>query len=170
MAIAANQSRTTHASELSAAACELVVDVMGASIAGHRWDDVWPRPVISAWPEEIARLGQGSWRSLTVDAVSSSGFVVHTLEAALWAVGTTSCFEDAIVRAVNLGDDADTVGAVAGQLAGARYGASAIPARWLSMLVKRELVEENADALAAACDADDAVYADADDVDRPTRP
>ena len=170
VAIAASQSRTTHASELSAAACELAVDVMGASIAGHRWDDVWPRPVISAWPEEIARLGQGSWRSLTVDAVSSSGFVVHTLEAALWAVGTTTCFEDAVVRAVNLGDDADTVGAVAGQLAGARYGASAIPARWLSMLVKRELVEDCADALAAACDAVDAVYADADDVDRPTRP
>ena len=103
-------------------------------------------------------------------AVSSSGFVVHTLEAALWAVGTTTCFEDAVVRAVNLGDDADTVGAVAGQLAGARYGASAIPARWLSMLVKRELVEDCADALAAACDADDAVDADADDVDRPTRP
>lgn len=70
--------------------------------------------------------------------VSSSGFYSNTLEAALWAVATTSCSEDAVVQAVNLGDDADTVGAVPGQFAGAVYGEAAIPGRWLEQLAWRE--------------------------------
>ena len=68
----------------------------------------------------------------------ASGYVVHTLEAALWAVGRTECFEDALVLAVNLGEDADTVGAVTGQLAGALYGESGIPRRWLRPLAWQE--------------------------------
>src|SRR4051812_46151751 len=67
-------------------------------------------------------------------AVRGGGYVVDALEAALWAVRTTSSFETAVLAAVNLGDDADTTGAIAGQLAGARYGASAIPARWRGRL------------------------------------
>lgn len=73
--------------------------------------------------------------------IYSSGYVVDTLEAAAWSVETTSTFEDALVLAVNLGGDADTVGAVAGQLAGAKYGLSAIPQRWLSSLAWREGIE-----------------------------
>lgn len=60
--------------------------------------------------------------------------MVHTLEAALWALDTTSTFEDALNKAVNLGDDAESVGAVTGQLAGARYGRGAIPERWTEHL------------------------------------
>jgi ADP-ribosyl-[dinitrogen reductase] hydrolase len=66
--------------------------------------------------------------------VRSGGFYRDTLEAALWAVANTHSFEDAVIQAVNLGDDADTVGAVTGQLAGAFYGYSAIPRRWLEPL------------------------------------
>jgi ADP-ribosyl-[dinitrogen reductase] hydrolase len=68
--------------------------------------------------------------------------VVHTLEAALWAVDTTDSFAAALLKAVNLGDDADSVGAVAGQLAGARYGLSAIPTNWLDALILRETIEK----------------------------
>jgi ADP-ribosyl-[dinitrogen reductase] hydrolase len=67
--------------------------------------------------------------------------VVHTLGAALWAVDTTESFAAALLKAVNLGDDADSVGAVAGQLAGARYGLSAIPTNWLNALILRETIE-----------------------------
>jgi ADP-ribosyl-[dinitrogen reductase] hydrolase len=60
------------------------------------------------------------------------------LEAAFWAVDETKNFEDALILAVNLGDDSDTVGAVTGQLAGALYGYSAIPERWLAPLAWRD--------------------------------
>jgi ADP-ribosyl-[dinitrogen reductase] hydrolase len=73
----------------------------------------------------------------TRDEISSSGYVVSTLEAALWCVHRTSSFEDAIVLAANLGDDSDTVGAVTGQLAGALYGRAGVRERWLAQLAWR---------------------------------
>jgi ADP-ribosyl-[dinitrogen reductase] hydrolase len=79
--------------------------------------------------------------------VSASGFHKNTLEAALWAVASTSSFEDAVIQAVNLGDDADTVGAVTGQLAGAVYGESSIPDRWLDRLAWRNELRELAEML-----------------------
>jgi ADP-ribosyl-[dinitrogen reductase] hydrolase len=79
--------------------------------------------------------------------VSASGFYKDTLEAAQWAVANTGSFEDAVVQAVNLGDDADTVGAVTGQLAGAAYGKGSIPARWLDRLAWKTALEEMAEAL-----------------------
>jgi len=78
------------------------------------------------------------WR--TREEVDNSGWCVSTVEAALWAVAGTSSFEEALLAAVNLGGDADTIGAVAGQFAGAMYGFSAIPARWLAPLAKREAI------------------------------
>lgn len=73
---------------------------------------------------------------------SSSGYVLDTLYCALWALKTTSNFEDAIVAAVNLGGDADTIGAVTGALAGAKYGFDAIPKRWVNALrIKKKLSE-----------------------------
>ena len=72
--------------------------------------------------------------------VKSTGFVVDTLDAARWAFRATDTFEHAIIAAVNLGGDADTIGAVTGQLAGAYYGASAIPARWLDKLAHRDMI------------------------------
>ena len=74
--------------------------------------------------------------------VSASGFYKNTLEAAVWAVSNTTSFEDALIQAVNLGDDSDTVGAVTGQLAGALYGESSIPERWLDRLEWRDELKE----------------------------
>lgn len=68
------------------------------------------------------------------DDISSSGYTVHTLEAAAWSFLTTGSYEEAVVRAANLGSDADTVAAVCGALAGAYYGYSAIPRGWLDTL------------------------------------
>lgn len=62
--------------------------------------------------------------------LANSGWVRHTLESAVWGLSSTESFEEAVVQVVNLGRDADTAGAVAGALAGAAYGLSAIPARW----------------------------------------
>ena len=78
----------------------------------------------------------------TRNEISSSGYVVHSLEAALWSFSTTSSFEEGMILAVNLADDADTVGAIYGSLAGAFYGYDSIPQRWINSLHKLELLNE----------------------------
>lgn len=82
--------------------------------------------------------------------ISSSGYTVHTLEAAVWSFLTTESYEDAVVRAANLGDDADSVAAVCGALAGAYYGYSAIPQRWRDQLQDEARIREIALALGHA--------------------
>ncbi len=85
--------------------------------------------------------------TLTRRTVRSGGYVLDTLGAAFWALTQGSTFEDVLVAAVNLGDDADTVGAIAGALAGARDGGKAIPRSWLSQLRHGEILTELARAL-----------------------
>ena len=77
-----------------------------------------------------------------VNEIKSTGYVVDSLEAAVWCLITTDRFEDALLKAVNLGDDTDTVGAIAGGLAGLFYGYDAIPADWLSAIKRREWIED----------------------------
>jgi ADP-ribosyl-[dinitrogen reductase] hydrolase len=77
-------------------------------------------------------------RTLPVEKVRSGGFVIDTMQAAIWSVLQTSSLEEAVITAVSLGADTDTTGAVAGAIAGAAYGASAIPERWLEPLQYRD--------------------------------
>lgn len=79
--------------------------------------------------------------------IKSGGYVVDTLEAALWCVLTTSSYKQCVLKAVNLGDDTDTVTAIAGGLAGALYGYDSIPDEWKDALIKREYIEELASRL-----------------------
>ena len=76
------------------------------------------------------------------EEVNNSGWAVSTLHAALWALETTKSFEEGMIAAVNLGGDADTIGAVFGQIAGALYGYDAIPERWLAAIKDREKINE----------------------------
>ena len=81
------------------------------------------------------------------EKIQSSGYAVHSLEAALWSFYHANTFEAAILKSVNLGDDADTVGAITGQLAGAYYGVNGIPEERLSGLSKVENIGSIAMAL-----------------------
>ena len=74
--------------------------------------------------------------------IQSSGYVVHTLEAALWAFFSTSTFQEGALKVVNLGNDADTVGAVYGGLSGAWYGIEAIPSEWTKGLQAKSMLDE----------------------------
>ena len=76
------------------------------------------------------------------DEVNNSGWAVSTLQAALWAFETTSTFEDGLIAAVNLGGDADSIGAVYGQIAGAFYGFDAIPARWITAVKDHQKIND----------------------------
>jgi ADP-ribosyl-[dinitrogen reductase] hydrolase len=86
-------------------------------------------------------LAPGKHRS----ELKPTGYVLDTLDCALWALMNTDSFEDAVVEAVNLGGDADTTGAVTGAMAGAFYGESEIPVRWLDVLFERERIADLAD-------------------------
>jgi ADP-ribosyl-[dinitrogen reductase] hydrolase len=83
----------------------------------------------------------GSFRRRSPPEIVGSGYVVKSLEAALWAFHSAEHFREAVLKAVNLGNDADTTGAVCGQLAGAYWGVEGIPADWLDRLAQREELE-----------------------------
>ena len=137
IATAAEQSRTTHGAEEAVDACRAFAELLADAIAGSpRAAVLAPRRFEGA--EAIARILAGSWRGRARDTISSSGYVVHTLEAAIWSVARTGNFRNAVLLAANLADDADTVAAVAGQLAGALYGLSGIPEPWLERLVWKD--------------------------------
>ena len=101
------------------------------------------------WPltEEIDQVAAGSFKRKDPPEIKGSGFVVHSLEAALWAFYSSDSFQEGALLAVNLGDDADTTGAVYGQLAGAYYGERAIPDPWRARLAHRLLIEYFAERL-----------------------
>lgn len=89
-----------------------------------------------------SRIFESNFASLTRDEIKSTGYVVDTLEAALWCLMTTTDYKSCVLKAVNLGEDTDTVAAVAGGLAGALYGYDSIPKEWRDTLIKRDYIEE----------------------------
>lgn len=90
----------------------------------------------------VLAILNSDFNAVNPGSIESSGYVIHTLNAALWAFMTSSSFEEAVLKAVNLGDDADTVGAVCGQFAGAFWGYSKIPEKWLKKIARFGLIKE----------------------------
>lgn len=84
----------------------------------------------------------GKYKPVTREEISSTGYVVDTLEAAIWCILTTYSYKECVLKAVKLGGDTDTIAAIAGGLAGALYGLDSIPREWLDALKKREYIEE----------------------------
>lgn len=82
-----------------------------------------------------------NFKNLSIDKISSSGYVVSSLEAAIWCLLNTTNYKDCVLKAVNLGKDTDTVGAIAGGLAGLYYGYDEIPTEWIDSIVKKEYIE-----------------------------
>jgi ADP-ribosyl-[dinitrogen reductase] hydrolase len=143
-------SLPTHASPQCLSACAY----MGLVLAGLMHGEPREQVLASDWPplarlqellplhEEVADIAAGSYRHKNPPAIRGSGYVVRSLEAALWAFHDAGDFRHAVLRAVNLGDDADTTGAVCGQLAGAYWGESGIPQTWRQRLGGEALIEE----------------------------
>jgi ADP-ribosyl-[dinitrogen reductase] hydrolase len=143
---AARQSRTTHAAAEAVDACVLLAEMLADAIAGEPRSEVL-RERSGDWAGAISEIAGGSWRGKSRHAIKSSGYVAHSLEAALWSVGRTGSFEEAVLLAANLGGDADTIAAITGQLAGALYGRSAIPRGWLTKLHDEAMISRTAASL-----------------------
>ena len=137
---AARQSRTTHGAPEAVDACVSFGDMLAEAIAGEPKGEVL-RARSGCWSGAIRPILAGSWRGKPRSMIASSGYVAHSLEAAVCSVGRTSSFADAVLLAANLGGDADTVAAITGQLAGAIYGASGIPGEWLDTVYSRDDIQ-----------------------------
>ena len=109
--------------------------------AGPEWEPLAAAEGSPALHPEVAEVAEGSFRRKQPPEIVGSGYVVKSLEAALWAFHDAKDFREAVLRAVNLGDDADTTGAVCGQLAGAYWGESGIPQEWREGLARPEMIE-----------------------------
>lgn len=146
-------SRTTHAATESMEACEVLAAILVAGMSGADKNIMLMPETCRQWRQEpsfspaIEEVVRGSYQSKEPPEIKGSGYVVRSLEAALWAFHKSSSFEEGALLAVNLGDDADTTGAVYGQIAGAYYGLSGIPARWRDMLAMSEVLDRLTEAL-----------------------
>ena len=102
---------------------------------------------------QVRDIAAGNYLTKSQDAIDGSGYVIQSLEAALWCFNSTETFRDAILLAANLGNDADTTAAICAQVAGAHYGVGSIPQEWLEKLALRDEITDLADRLwsAATC-------------------
>jgi len=151
--VSLRESTLTHYDHLAGWSCVALNELIAAAIAGRLEDGL--AAIAASLDEDDSRVASALRFAVDAepDEVRAAAFVLDSLQAALWAVLHSTTFEGALVEIVNRGGDCDTVGAVAGALAGARYGADAIPARWLEPLVVRERVAAAADGLADRADA-----------------
>ena len=144
---AAQSSATTHAAEEAVDACRYMAAVMVRALWGSEKEEVLAPALTGELSGNVNRVAFGSFRIFNPPQIRGSGYVVESLEAALWAFHNTDNFADGARMAVNLGDDADTTGAVYGQIAGAFYGQSGIPRHWVDTLAQRDLIIDFADRL-----------------------
>lgn len=146
---AEESSLPTHASEQCRSACRYLATVLAALISGEDraavlspdWTPLQILNGIKPLNPLIHEIALGSFRQKQPPAIQGSGWVVKSLEASLWAFHDAETFEEAVLKAVNLGDDADTTGAICGQLAGAYWGESQIPGSLRSGLARMDMLE-----------------------------
>lgn len=132
--MAALSSRTTHAAPECLDACRLFAVALSRALAGGDKQQVLALSSLELDSPRIREIAQGTWMGKSREQIGSSGYVVHSLEAALWCFARHNSFEAAVLEAANLGDDADTTAAITGQIAGAFWGRGGIPAHWLAKL------------------------------------
>ncbi len=152
VAQAAASSRNTHPARRPVDTCRLMGAIVGALIQGQTFDEV-TSPGFWRWGElhpAVAAIAGGGWKHKQPPQIRGTGYCIDALEAASWSVAGADDFRSAVLRAANLGDDADTTAAIAGQIAGARWGASGIPSEWRAKVVAQERITSLATGLFAA--------------------
>ena len=129
-------------------ACQLLAGIIYCALEGQGKVEVLiEKEMVPLTSEPLKEISLGDYFEKAENQIQGTGYVVQSLEAALWCFWTTESYQDAILKAANLGDDADTTAAVCGQVAGTYYGASGIPKHWLEKLLMREEIEDLAEKL-----------------------
>lgn len=137
-------SKTTHAAEEAVDACRLFGALISTALAGKSKEMILGQIAYEPLTPKVHSIAQGAYQRKEISAIKGTGYVVDSLEAALYCFFQTESFREAILMAANLGDDADTTAAVCGQIAGAFYGKSGIPDSWLDRVVWGDFIEETA--------------------------
>ncbi len=144
---AAESSRTTHGATEAVDACRLFTHLIIRAFTAESKETIFTATPPPDLCPTIVDIAAGTYKTKGKSDIKGSGYVVQSLEAALWAFGNSDTFEEGALLAVNLGDDADTTGAVYGQIAGAYYGMSGIPKHWLKKLAWKKKIVQLADQL-----------------------
>jgi ADP-ribosyl-[dinitrogen reductase] hydrolase len=155
---AGESSRTTHGALECVDACRYFAGLVVGALQGVQKEELLSRrfgPIGGPWREselvpKVQAIADGSFKEKSPPEIAGRGYVIDTLEAALWAFHRSDSFEQGVLNVVNLGDDADSTGAVFGQLAGAFYGVEAIPSQWREKLAMLDKIEALATGLYAA--------------------
>ena len=146
--LCAEQSRSTHQAPECLMACRLLGEVLIRALQGKSKDEVLaPSQQVINWSPGLKAISQGSYKLENVNEIIGSGYVVESLEAALFCFWKTSNYRECVLLAANLGADADTTAAIVGQIAGAFHTESGIPIEWLNQLTMRYEIGELAEAL-----------------------
>lgn len=138
-------SRTTHGAEEAVDACRLYGVMISKALTDRGKNVILQAPPhLNSYCATIQAVAEGSYKRKNPPDIVGSGYVVQSLEAALWAFYRSDNFKDGCLMAVNLGNDADTTAAIYGQLAGAYYGVNGIPAEWLAKLHAKGTISDMA--------------------------
>lgn len=148
ISMSAESSRTTHGAVTCLDACRYFGGLIVGAIQGAPKEELLSEryaPIEGLWTNmplcaEIDEVARGSFKRKDPPKIVGSGYVVKSLEAALWAFSQSSTFREGCLLAANLGNDADTTGAIYGQIAGAHYGVSDIPGSWREHLARVDLI------------------------------
>jgi ADP-ribosyl-[dinitrogen reductase] hydrolase len=140
-------SRTTHATnEAIESACLFGAQIRAALLGASKQDILFNSGYVPS-ANKVRAIADGAYKDKHGFQIKGSGYVIESLEAALWCFFNSDSYQEAVLKAANLGDDADTTAAIVGQLAGAFYGVTAIPENWLRRLAWREEIIALADQL-----------------------
>lgn len=148
IAMSGESSRTTHGAVECIEASQLFGAMLFQALNGTTKEEIlFGHGVESMSSRKLLAIAHADYQSKSEDDIRGSGYVVESMEAALWCFLKTGNFRDAILRATNLGEDADTTAAICGQVAGAFYGESGIPQQWRERLVMADEIRALADKL-----------------------
>lgn len=147
---AGESTRTTHGAQEAIECSRLFGLQLRAALMGATKEAIFATTVPEPLSAKVAAIAAAEFIHKPREAIKGSGYCVEALEAALWCFAHTASFEEAVLAAANLGDDADTTAAICGQIAGAHYGIRSIPPAWLECLAMREEIELLADGLLKA--------------------
>ncbi|WP_222432733.1 ADP-ribosylglycohydrolase family protein [Moraxella sp. VT-16-12] len=141
-------SKTTHGSPECLSACAYFGEILWHALHGETNKDTLLTPTSNyAFSPNIQTIIDGSFKQKARDDIFGTGYVVNSLEAALWCFYHTDNFKDAVLQAANLGDDADTTAAITGQIAGAYYGLADMPQDWVHNVAWHEYILQIANKL-----------------------
>jgi ADP-ribosyl-[dinitrogen reductase] hydrolase len=144
---AQESARTTHGAQECLAAAGVFATILHRALSGvPKWSLLQGLESLDL-PGPLTGIAHEEFLDKEIDEIRGAGYVVDSLEAGLWCVFHEENYRDAVLQAVNLGEDADSTAAIAGQLAGALYGAGSIPAAWLEMLAWKAEITDYADRL-----------------------